>query len=281
MFLGLLFALLALGFFMLPSGAIEPGPRVDRRGTLRLLTYNVAGLPLGLSRSSPQVNSAIISPKLNPFDVVLLQEDFSFHDELVSAVTHEHRSTQPTRLIVFKDGLTRLSKRPLGEVRRVRWETCNGVSSDQADCLARKGFSFSTLLLDDQLRIHIYNLHADAGRSDGDKEARSDQMAQLAAFIREHSSGWTIIVAGDTNLSGRSIDDRAVLDRFLAETGLSDVASVLETGEARVDRVFFRSGSNVRLTPLLYEKPPEFTDREGAPLSDHLPVGVVFEWALR
>ena len=49
-----------------------------------LLTYNVAGLPEGISSSHPRTNIPQISPMLNEFGIVLVQEDFSYHDLLVS-----------------------------------------------------------------------------------------------------------------------------------------------------------------------------------------------------
>ena len=43
-------------------------------GRLSLLTYNVAGLPQLVSHSDPEVNVALISPLLNHYDVVLVDD---------------------------------------------------------------------------------------------------------------------------------------------------------------------------------------------------------------
>lgn len=71
-----------------PAGAAEPPPS----GTFTTLTYNVAGLPEGLSGSNPSVNTPLISPLLNAYDLVLVQEDWIdaagvdfFHDDVISA----------------------------------------------------------------------------------------------------------------------------------------------------------------------------------------------------
>jgi len=282
LFLGLTGALIVLAFLTLTMGAINGPARSDApRGTFRVLSYNVAGAPFGLSQSQPSRNSALISPKLSVFDLVLLQEDFGYHADLTSASRHAYVDTKKTRLIWTKDGLTRLSHRALGDVNRVGWRTCHGLAANKSDCLVRKGFSFGTMELEPGLLIHVYNFHGDAGRGAGDVAARKDQMRQLTDFVLEHSAGWPLIVAGDTNLWSLFSQDVAILRRFLTETGLIDTASHLKTGDERIDRVFFRPGRDLLLTPLLYEIPSEFTDSEGAPLSDHSPVGVVFEWMVR
>jgi hypothetical protein len=62
-------------------------PRVD--GTLKFVTYNVGGLADFISSGTPSQTTPQISPKLNAFDVVAVQEDFEFHDELISQLTFE------------------------------------------------------------------------------------------------------------------------------------------------------------------------------------------------
>src|SRR5688572_4369456 len=49
-------------------------------GTLLALTYNVAGLPEGLSQSMPMRNTPIIGPLLNDYDLVFLQESWQTPD---------------------------------------------------------------------------------------------------------------------------------------------------------------------------------------------------------
>src|SRR5690606_31024930 len=64
-------------------------------GTFELLSYNVAGLPEGLSSSHPETNHPLISPGLNAYDLVSVQEDFSYHELLVDSLTLPH-VTEPT-----------------------------------------------------------------------------------------------------------------------------------------------------------------------------------------
>ncbi|MEQ9318019.1 MAG: hypothetical protein RIF41_02630, partial [Polyangiaceae bacterium] len=58
----------------------EPIPPQD--GTFSALSYNVAGLPQGLSGSEPEEYIPLISPLLTGYDLVLVQEDFVYHAEL-------------------------------------------------------------------------------------------------------------------------------------------------------------------------------------------------------
>jgi hypothetical protein len=73
-------------------------------GELSALAYNVAGLPEGLSGSSPATNMPYISPLLNDYDLVLVQEDWLtppnppfglrvYHDLLAAQARHPFHST--------------------------------------------------------------------------------------------------------------------------------------------------------------------------------------------
>src|SRR5688572_6733331 len=55
-------------------------------GSIRLLTYNIAGLPEGISRSRPERNVPRIGPLFEPYDLVLVQEDFVYQAQLRSGV---------------------------------------------------------------------------------------------------------------------------------------------------------------------------------------------------
>lgn len=251
------------------SPAAKPGPV-----TFSVLTYNVAGLPQGVSHSDPAVNTPQISPKLNPFDVVVVQEDFSYHTALISADTHPNRSTPETGGQGLGDGLNTLSRLPFAGFTRTAWSTCNGYFDQGGDCLTPKGYTRFILELGDGRTIDVYDVHFDAGRGDADAAARKAQVDQLTAEIAGASAGHAVIVAGDTNMKA---DDEATLQQLLTGSSLACACRTLGCDDpARHDRILFRSSANLKLTPKTYVV-GSFVDASGNPLSDHDPVSVSFE----
>lgn len=262
------------------TGAATPASQAPPpSGIVRTLTYNVAGLLQGISQSQPITNTPLISPKLNGYDLVLVQEDFFYHDLLAAQAAHPYRSQPLTRYSTLAgDGLNRFSASPFVDFQREQWTVCNGYLNAANDCLSSKGFSFARHTLDARVEIDVYNLHADAGRAPGDEAARSTQFQQLAAFIQARSTGRALIVGGDTNLLGGDPDDEAVLAAFVQATGLADAARFLGGKAEKLDRLFFRSGADVALRPVQWREAAEFVDAAGAPLSDHEAIHVDFRW---
>lgn len=250
-------------------------------GTLSALTYNVAGLPQGISSSQPSTYTSQISPLLNSYDLVLVQEDFFYHTDLQRDVRHLWRST-PLRgaTALASDGLNRFSQSRVIDFDRQRWGTCNGFFSNGNDCLAAKGFSLARHQVATGVVIDVYNLHADAGGSSGDIAARADQFKQLKDYILSNSAGRAVIVAGDSNLDGFDPNDEPVLRDFMDQVPLQDACRTLGQGPESIDRFFFRSGSKVRVEPVSWRVATEFTTGSGQPLSDHEAIHVNFEWRL-
>ncbi|MGE0708251.1 MAG: hypothetical protein AB7N76_18725 [Planctomycetota bacterium] len=250
------------------------------RGSFRLLTYNVAGLPQGISSSDPVTNIPQISPKLNDYDLALCQEDFWYHDFLKQNALHPHQSS-PLRgySTLVGDGLNRFSAYPFSGHTRVKWGSCNGFTGAANDCLSSKGFSFAIHELAPGVELHVYNLHADAGGSAGDIQARVDNFQQVAHWILSFSQNAAVLVAGDTNLDDGSVRPRdgQTLDDFLAATGCTEVARLLGKPSI-IDRVMFRSSPQLELTPVRWRIADEFITAAGAPLSDHEAVNVDFTW---
>lgn len=126
------------------SGPASPA----MQGTLRALTYNVEGLPEAIAGSDRAARAPLISPLLNDYDLVLLQEDWGdpvqeqrpgpagllssaeavpplfYHHLVVADAGHRHRTepaphpvgTDPRRVGVgptlIADGLNRLAGQP-------------------------------------------------------------------------------------------------------------------------------------------------------------------------
>jgi hypothetical protein len=295
-----------------PPTTLEPlaGPP----GTFEVLTYNVAGLPAGISGANPQWSMQRISPLLNDYDVVLTQEDFdwwqplldtldfaNYHTRLRAQATHPYRSGQhpgplavglnpAARPLMVGDGLGWMSRFPFTGERRVPWTGCFGGAlpdGGASDCLAMKGFGVVRMTLADGFEVDVYDLHGEAGGTPVDQDLQEADFAQLATFIAAHSAGRAVILGGDTNLhtdlehpDGSEGADIAIWESFLAATGLTDACTALACDEpGSIDKIAFRDGGGVDLEALGHAMPvEEFSYPSGAPLSDHPPVAVELSW---
>jgi hypothetical protein len=271
--------------------------RAAAGGSFSVLSYNVAGLPEGLSSSHPATNTPLISARLGPYDVVHVQEDFNYHAALYASDSHPYR-TPTSGGVPVGSGLNTLSNFPYDtdDFERVTWTDC---SSGSGDCLTPKGFTFMRLRLAEGVWADLYNLHTDAGTETGDLDARRKNLLQLSAFIQSHSAGNAVIVYGDTNTrytrTGDNIRDLA------AQNGLTDAwvglvrggtppaagsASLtcdpanLTTACEVVDKILYRGSTYVSLTATAYSNEnASFLDSSGNPLSDHYPIKVAFTWS--
>lgn len=295
----------------LAGSTASVGTPVQAEGTetteqFTALTYNVAGLPVGISGSEPDINTPLISPLLNDYDLVLVQESWInpdppipgsefYHEVLVSQVTHPYLSepappplgSDPRRPeALVSDGLNRMSRFPFGPITRVMWETCHGGGPGQelgsADCLSQKGFSVARTTFAPGIEIDVYNLHAQAGGSDPDAiEVRRQNFEQLADFMLEHSDGHAVIVGGDFNMRRTRPTDAETFDGFRERTGLTDVCEVVDCGDDddEIDKFLLRSGDGVTIEALRHSFERETFQRDdGEPLSDHDPLAVTFQW---
>lgn len=292
---------------LVPGLLLCLAPGAAPAGTFSVLTYNVAGLPEGLSSSHPATNHPLISPRLDLFDLVGVQEDFAYHELLVADLHHPYQSIKDTNPgpwgeelgYAFGDGLNSFSQLAFDGFTRVTWDECFGLVSNASDCLTPKGFSFQRHELAPGVFLDVYNWHADAGGDEEDRAARRSNTRQLAGFIDAHSAGHAVLVLGDTN--SRYTRDGDVLPELLDTAGLTDVWIELErggvlppVGEAledcadpsdgsceRVDKILYRSSAALALEPLDHEVLAAlFTDGADEPLSDHDPVYALFRFTV-
>ncbi len=242
-----------------------------------VLTYNVAGLPQGISGSNPEVNTPLISPLLNQHALVLVQEDFFYHEDLYAEAEHPYKTERSGDGVMdLGDGLNLLSEYPLGPLSRTAWKACYGQLGNGSDCLAKKGFAVTEVELAPGVLVDVYDLHMDAGRDPEDMMARSAQVDQLVAAIAARSGDRAIVVAGDTNMKA---EDEADLQKLLTGAGLTDSCRALGCGEeSRIDRVLYRSSASIELSAVSWGLDLSFVDGEGIPLSDHEAVAVQIAW---
>lgn len=261
------------------SSSTDP---IETSGGFTLLTYNVAGLPQGVSPSNPEKNIPLMSPILNKYDIVLVQEDFVYHNELKSKAQHlfQTESNNGPGQFNFGDGLNRFSIFPFTSFRREQWSACS--NDDGNDCLAKKGFSVGRTQVASGVEIDIYNLHLDSGGSQEDLAARDSQVEQVLAAINSRSSGRAVIVAGDINLNVESRPgDVQLFQRLLESAGLTDACQALSCDTELVDRILFRSSASLNLKATSWKIDNEFVDEQGVKLSDHNAVGVTFTWEVQ
>lgn len=267
-------------------------------GAFLALSYNVAGLPQGLSGSNPETNMPLIAPLLNNYDLVLTQEDWEtpepnalaparvYHEILAAASTHPYKSVSaplplggnPERpSAIVSDGLNRFSQFPFGEITRQAWAGCDNNSGD---CLALKGFSVARTEISDGICVDIYNVHGEAGNDDGDRALKVDNTRDLAAFIGSYSQGRAVIVGGDFNLRLRRAADAENLNFLTTETGITNACAALGiVDEEAIDKFFFRSNATLTLTPTSCRFETDvFVTAQGEPLSDHDALAVRFLW---
>ena len=293
---------LMLAVVLLAAEAIVPvSASTDdpAENTFSVLSLNVAGLPAILSSSDPAVNTVQMSPLLNNYDIVSVQEDFAYHDDLISQLTLPYM-TEHSGTVVVGDGMNIFSRFPIYLETRYEWEERYGLIENGADQLTPKGILYTSIEIEPGYFVDVYDIHTDADCDEDSLAARRSNMIQLAELIKERSVGHAVIVIGDTNSRYTRAEDNfetAVLDAC----GLSDPWVDLKCGGVRpadgealfdydnpnsaghevVDKIWYRSGKNVELTVNSYDLlDTEFTDAEGNQLSDHYPISAVFSYEL-
>lgn len=272
---GLAFALLLATS---PARAAEPQP-----ASLSVLTYNSHGLPSWIARDDPPARYPLLLEKAARFDVVLLQEDFA-HQPIVDAERRHARLVRgngPWRAwpLLAGSGLTLLTDLAAAAAPAFApYEVCHGWVSAANDCLGHKGWLFERLALASGASVDLWNTHLDAGPGPGDQAAREAQLERLAGALDEHSAGRAVVLGGDFNLDWDTPHERALLERFLARTGLAIAALTPEGAwDSRLDYLLYRPAADTPLAVREAGMAREFVDALGAPLSDHPAIFAVFE----
>lgn len=273
-----LVALTAQGTCALAAAQSRPSAKA---GVVEVLTYNVAGLPEGLSASRPVSNLPMIGARLNRYDLSLIQEDYAYPALLRERLSLPFVSPGfvPGDARHFGDGLSQFGKLPLDPPRRTPWRVCHGIVDSYFDCWTPKGIAITRAALAPGVIVDVYNVHLDAGGSAEDRAARAVQLAQLIETVQQVSGQRAAIIGGDFNLT-RS--ERAKLRELENTLGARDACASLGCPDPhRLDRILLRSSRELKLVPRSWRIDHGFRDRGGRPLSDHLAVVVQFAWQAR
>ena len=247
--------------------------------TLRILVYNTHGLPEIFISDNPKKRFPVIGKKTQDFNISLLQEDYSHHEELLSGLADESlaiRGGLGSRLqcpLCTGSGLTsvfNLAKNWTVEVDNETYETCSGWLTGANDCFAYKGFQIIRITLPSNQRFFIVNTHMDAGRRTSDRSSRKEQLEQIVSTISKRTATAALIVAGDLNLYSKNPEDVKLLEKFKKELKLKDAFIKHKISEkwAILDYVLYKQGSEVEFKILSVGEDKSFVTEEG-PLSDH------------
>ncbi|WP_210579180.1 jacalin-like lectin [Streptomyces sp. GESEQ-4] len=269
-------------------------PAAAATGSFNVLTYNVAGLPLGLGDSDPETNTPLIGQRLGPYDIVNVQEDFNYHASLYANDTHPHR-TPTSGGAAFGDGMNTLSDYSFDDFQRVKWNNCTGTN-----CLTPKGFSLARVRLAEGVFVDLYNVHTNADSDDAALAARRANIEQMSDFIQANSAGNAVIVMGDTNTRYTRAGDN--IRTLISENGLKDPWVDLVKGGTPpaqgsdallcdsaapandcevVDKVLYRGSDLVSLNATRYNNDwKSFLRSDGKHLSDHFPHAVDFSYTV-
>ena len=255
---------------------------------LKIISYNVAGLPVS---TDVPFNQLELGEQLSKsgYDIIAVQEDFTFHDALVERLSTE---LYPFRSfhsggVPGGDGLNIFSKYKLFNEERITWNSLSGVVDGGADELTPKGILYACIELEDGIYLDFYTIHADAYGDKGSVEARSDNFRQLAEIIKKRGTSRPLIITGDFNTAqhfkGESsaevyrtalVKDCNLKDSWIEiknggnYTDFSSWSGDYWGNWDSVDKVLYRDGDGVKLTPTAFDY-KYYKNIKNESISDH------------
>ncbi len=288
-----------LSFLMLIPLASGAGAEEHAEGTLKMLAYNVSGIPLvggfqGSTFTLTNDRAAKIGALLNAADADFIgtEEDFNGHRYLAAEMTNYPFRSYTSGGLAQGQGLNVFSPHPIYNVKRVKWDVEYGTLSGSMDALSNKGFIYCLMELAPGLYIHVINVHMDAGFEILSVLARANNFRQLAAFISENlNDGRALIVQGDFNFKFKRALKDDMAGNLLEPAGLTDVWAELYGGNVLdpedpafsnapgddLDRILYRSGRDLALTPVS-KTVPDMTGENGERYTDHNPMLTEFRY---
>ena len=246
---------------------------------LKILVYNTHGLPEIFISDNPKKRFPIIGKKTQDYNISLLQEDYSHHEELSSGLAKKSiaiRGAMGSRLLCpfcTGSGLTSVFNLPENwtvEVENETYQTCSGWLRGANDCFAYKGFQIIKIALPSNKKFFIVNTHMDAGRRDSDRSSRKKQLEHIVSTISQKTSTEALIVAGDLNLHSKNPDDVKLLKKFKKELKLTDafIGNKISEKWTILDYILYRQSNEVEFKIISVGEDKSFINEEG-PLSDH------------
>ncbi|UDQ97408.1 NPCBM/NEW2 domain-containing protein [Lentisphaerota bacterium WC36G] len=258
-------------------------------GNFSVLTYNIGALPWPAynhgTAGNPDGRVQEIGERINTFDIVGVQEQFSVIDEFREGTRFPYFS-ENKHLYSGGSGIDLLSKYPM--IKTVK------VTFDDHPWYVNKGFTKNTVMIYPDVFIDVYNHHT--GDSDDTVLA---QHVELSQYIQDNTpSGRAVIVIGDFN--AKPTHWHPFKDSLMTPNNLKDAWTEFGVNQnpwqAPVDRVLYRDGDDLTLTldhyetidvqskdsfPLPTDKyQGHFIKSDGSRLSDHPAVLAEFKFTI-
>lgn len=260
--------------------------------TFTIATYNVQGLPTEIvgidlspfgwpgSKYTREMGTMIESEK---WDIVAFNEDFNYHDDLVSTMpsytfkTHTGKFEETNEALlnlidgflgfgIFEEryrftidglGFATRNNYTISDETIVPWnkEAIYGYFDHDNDSITSKGFRYYNVALDDDHTIGVVALHADAGEWIEDSNARKNGFKQLYDFIMTNNNvHFPLIMLGDFNCKkdcdiskGETCDDHLsewTVQLFNNNTGFSAHDLTEDlNAEQTLDRIMYVNNS--------------------------------------
>lgn len=183
-----------------PFPPAHPGP-------LRLLSYNTYLLPalledLGLAMAAPRTpeRARLMVPALRDADVLVLSEVFDLAAQQLLftqlAPWFPYRTVVVGPEALQNGGAVVLSRWPILEEDEHVYAAASGV-----DGISGKGAVYARIQAPTSV-LHVFGTHMQAGDGDDAREARREQLRELAAFVASRAipGDEPVVVAGDLNV---------------------------------------------------------------------------------
>ena len=246
---------------------------------LRILVYNTHGLPGLFISDNPKKRFPVIGKKTQDFNISLLQEDYSHHEELSSGLAKESLAIRGglggSLICPFctGSGLTSVFNLPKNwtvDVENQTYDTCSGWLRGANDCFAYKGFQLIKITLPSNKRFFVVNTHMDAGKRNSDRASRERQLEQIISTIKQRTTTEALIVAGDLNLNSKNPGDVKLLENFKEELRLTDsfTGHKISKKWTILDYILYKQGEELEFKIISVGEDESFITKEG-PLSDH------------
>ena len=274
----------------------------ENGGTLKMLAYNVSGIPLvgdfqGSVFTTGKDRAKKIGALLNGTgaDFISTEEDFNSHKYLAAEMSNYPFRSFTSGGLAKGQGLNVFSTHKLYNIERVKWNFEFGTVSGSMDALSNKGFMYSLMELEPGVYVNVITVHCDAGYDALSIAARRNNFRQLASYINEKlNDGRALIVQGDFNFKFKRQLKDDLVSNLLEPTGLKDVWAELSNGGKTdtsdpdfdlnsegddLDRILYRSGDYLTLEPLS-KTAPGLKGENGEQYTDHDPMLTEFAYTV-